>query len=419
MANKHTSFNRNWLDAGINPQFATWLVEVPGRPGIARCSICITDFQLSNMGRQAVISHMNSKKHQKACGTASENKSITTFSVRRSAESITPTSDASTTASTGSTVVPNELTAAAVIAEEQQAEHSETSSKPGTMLKYVINDAVCQAEILWSIKLIMSHYSYRSSDEMSQLFRSMFADSEIARKITMGRTKLSYMICHGLAPYFHDQLVENVNLCDEYVICFDEALNTVSQRGQMDLVVRYWNTTKNCVVTQYLTSAFLGHATAEDLLTGFTNSVKELSLPKVIQVSMDGPSVNWKFVKLLSSKLREISDMKLLELGSCGLHAVHGAIQTGHGASGWTVNATLKAMYSLFKDSPARRADFTSVTGSSKFPLKFCQIRWVENVIVAERALEVYPHVKKYLQNTKNYLLQQQCQIFVLLVLTH
>jgi hypothetical protein len=156
MANKHTYFNRNWLDAGINPQFATWLVEVPGRPGIARCSICISDFQLSNMGHQAVISHMNSKKHQKACGTASENKSITIFSVRRSAESITPTSDASTTASTGSTVVPNELTAAAVIAEEQQAEHSETSSKPGTMLKYVINDAVCQAEILWSIKLIMS-----------------------------------------------------------------------------------------------------------------------------------------------------------------------------------------------------------------------------------------------------------------------
>jgi hypothetical protein len=169
----------------------------------------------------------------------------------------------------------------------------------------------------------------------------------------------------------------------------------------MDLVVRYWNSTKNCVVTQYLAAAFLGHARAEDLLTGFTTAVKELSMPKLIQVSMDGPSVNCKFVKLPCAKLQEISDMKLLELGSCGLHAVHGAIQTGHGASGWAVNATLKAMYSLFKDSPARRADFTSVTGSSKFPLKFCQIRWVENVTVAQRALEVYPNVKKYVLATK------------------
>jgi len=51
----------------------------------------------------------------------------------------------------------------------------------------------------------------------------------------------------------------------------------------------------------------------------------------------------------------------------------------------------------LFKDSPARRADFTAITGSTCFAKKFCAVRWVENVDVASRALEVLPHVKKYM----------------------
>ena len=112
---------------------------------------------------------------------------------------------------------------------------------------------------------------------------------------------------------------------------------------------------------------------------------------------MDGPSVNWKFADLLTEALDEESSTKLLEMGSCGLHTIHGAFQTGHKSSGWNVNAYLRSMYGLFKDSPARRADYIQISGSkvAKFPKKFCQVRWVENVAVAERALEVLPNVKK------------------------
>ena len=44
-------------------------------------------------------------------------------------------------------------------------------------------------------------------------------------------------------------------------------------------------------------------------------------------------------------------------------------------------------MFGTFKDSPARRADFCAITGKKTFPLKFCQVRWVENVTVAQRVL--------------------------------
>jgi len=92
---------------------------------------------------------------------------------------------------------------------------------------------------------------------------------------------------------------------------------------------------------------------------------------------------------------------ELINMDSCGLHAVHGAFQTGHRASGWNVNSGLRAMYGLFKDSPARRADYIAITGSKKFPKKFCQVRWVENVDVAQRAVELLPQVQKYLKECK------------------
>ena len=53
------------------------------------------------------------------------------------------------------------------------------------------------AEILWAIKLVVSHHSLRSCDGLSDLFVNMFPDSKVANEFSMARTKLSYIICHG------------------------------------------------------------------------------------------------------------------------------------------------------------------------------------------------------------------------------
>ena len=59
-------------------------------------------------------------------------------------------------------------------------------------------------------------------------------------------------------------------------------------------------------------------------------------------------------------------------------------------------------MYNLFKQSPARRADFSVINPNSKFPPKICQTRWIENVDVCKRGIEVYNNsIKEYLVKTK------------------
>ena len=81
---------------------------------------------------------------------------------------------------------------------------------------------------------------------------------------------------------------------------------------------------------------FLGHATAVDMLEHLSHAVLSSGLKpaEMVQISMDGPSVNWKFYKLIKEKLSNDYDTKVLNVGSCGLHTVHNSFKTGAVAFG-------------------------------------------------------------------------------------
>lgn len=73
--------------------------------------------------------------------------------------------------------------------------------------------------------------------------------------------------------------------------------------------------------------------------------------------------------------------------------------QTGHKAANWNINLFLRNIYWLLKDCPVRRFEYTQITGSKIFPLKFCTIRWLENSSVCERALQMLPFLKKWVDH--------------------
>ena len=147
-------------------------------------------------------------------------------------------------------------------------------SRPKIMTGYVANDEVTTAEIIWAMKTVVSHYSLNSCRDMKDIFQQMFADSSIAKRISIGSTKLGYVITDGLSPYFHNSLLKKVLQSPKVAICFDEALNRVSQRSQMDAAVRFWDTTLNQVSSRYFGSAFIGHATAQCVLNSFKRSIE-------------------------------------------------------------------------------------------------------------------------------------------------
>ena len=156
---------------------------------------------------------------------------------------------------------------------------------------------------------------------------------------------------------------------------FDESLNEVTQTSEMDLYVRFWDVNANRVKNRYFGSSFLGHTTSKDLLTHFNDVVKDLEPSKLYQISMDGPNVNLKFFDDFSRSFAENNLHSLVNIGVCSLHVVHGSLKSGEEITQWGLKKILSSAYRILHDSPARREDYNSVTGSSLYPFKFCSTR--------------------------------------------
>lgn len=129
--------------------------------------------------------------------------------------------------------------------------------------------------------------------------------------------------------------------------------------------------------------------------------ISDLDQRRMVSISMDGPNVNWKFFEMLQQEHGEHNGGKQLAVvGTCGLHTLHNAVKAGF--ISWHMEKILRALHFLFLNVPARREDFINVTGSSTFALPFCGHRWIENLPVAERALQIWPNILKYVAAVRN-----------------
>ena len=120
------------------------------------------------------------------------------------------------------------------------------------------------------------------------------------------------------------------------MISFDESLNRTQQQEQMDMIICFWDDEKNKVCSRYFDSNFLGHTSAQDLLKSLLTTLKPMVL---IQLSIEGPSTNWKLLDKLSED-QVNSDPELPELinvSSCGLHIIHGVFKREAIATGWHI----------------------------------------------------------------------------------
>ena len=74
----------------------------------------------------------------------------------------------------------------------------------------------------------------------------------------------------------------------------------------------------------------------------------------MLQVSMDGASVNWALYDELR-KHREREELpSLINIDSCGLHIVHGALKTCVTTTELNLKGILKSIYTLLHDIPAK-----------------------------------------------------------------
>ena len=305
-------FSHEWKD---KPEFKGWLQNVQADETAAFCCYCFKQFSIAGQGMRQVISHMNSsEKHKLKAPPSVDDKSSRQPTIR---------------------FAPIDLTG-----ETSSSKSPATSPEPNKQLQIdtlLQKERTVKAEIFWALDVLVNRYSYRSCDGKGELFSCMFPDSEIAQQFKMGKTKINYVICYGLAPYFKDSLLSELKKASFLVPSFDESYNKVIKKGQMDLLVRFWNSTENKVDTRYINSVFMGKAAATDVLTTFEVASKDLMKDKFVQVSSDGPNVNLKFLDLLDEKRKDDGLNQLISIGTCGLHTVNRAFQNAENVTNWDI----------------------------------------------------------------------------------
>ena len=166
-------------------------------------------------------------------------------------------------------------------------------------------------------------------------------------------------------------MIKSVKDLPFFAASFNESLNKIYQDEQINVHIRYWDNEKGLLKTNYLYSRFVFRPNADNLHDELHNALQFLPEKNMLQLSMDGPNTNWKVFELLFSDRNEKEWSNLLNLGSSGLHIVHGAFQTGIKATNWEVEEVLKVMFKLFHDSPACRDLYIKVTENGKFLLRY------------------------------------------------
>jgi hypothetical protein len=147
----------------------------------------------------------------------------------------------------------------------------------------------------------------------------MFPDSDVAKGFGCGESKCARLARWGIAPHLKSLLTSNVNHADNFVLLFDENLNFENQSKQS----------------------------------------------KLLQIGMDGPNVNHKFQfhREMVSHIEKDYDKTLLDIGSCGLHILHGSLKNGMDKNKIfnDLESVFSSLHWLFNNAPSRKKDFTSL----------------------------------------------------------
>ena len=146
-------------------------------------------FNMSNMGKTDIVSHIvshsKSKKHMEKINRSS----ISTLFFKNF-----------TQLNKDAVAKPSEIGFSS----------NHRSCKTTNLTSLVIKWSVTKAEVLWCLKTSL-HSSFRSYENISNLFSVMFSDSGIAKSFSVGKTKCTYYINLDIASYFKELLLEKID----------------------------------------------------------------------------------------------------------------------------------------------------------------------------------------------------------------
>ena len=127
-----------------------------------------------------------------------------------------------------------------------------TSGIPPPEPRMSLENQAVKAGIKIALKAIKADWSYKSLDNICEVLVDIAPDSRILQKLKMKSRKLSYVVSHGLGPFFHNLLVKDLQKAHSFTLGLDSA--TTKQLGlskSLDFKVRYFSERYGMVSIKY------------------------------------------------------------------------------------------------------------------------------------------------------------------------
>ena len=108
---------------------------------------------------------------------------------------------------------------------------SSSCSKNRRIDSMIVSNDTIKAEIMCVLKMVISNFSMNSGQDISNLFAERFT-RPIADAFNLNPTKCRYLIFYGLAPYFHQFFIKELDNLIFIATSFNECYNRVNQKEQ-------------------------------------------------------------------------------------------------------------------------------------------------------------------------------------------
>ena len=152
-------------------------------------------------------------------------------------------------------------------------------------------NTAAKAEVLLAGFFAEHHVPHTHADHLIDVLKKAFPDSEIVKKCSLKKTKMSYLVHEGLAHHEEKSLIE-ICRSHKFSILIDESTDT-SVTQVLAVVVRYFDEEKQDVTDALLDSIEVEDGSAQGLYNSLKNMLTEKNIPlsNIIGFGSDNCSV--------------------------------------------------------------------------------------------------------------------------------
>lgn len=289
---------------------------------------------------------------------------------------------------------------------EKHKRNFEASKSQVDISTFLKKNETCESEQIAKSELIFASFFSEHNIPFANIYHMIkackvaFPDSKIAQKISLQRTKLSYLIQDGIA-YEEKRTVTEYCRKQKFSIIIDETTD-ISVTQILAIVVRYFDFKREVVVDNLLDSVEVEDGTAAGLYKAVKTLLNQRNIPleNIIGFGSDNcSSMMGKkngFQRLLQNDIPSVFIMGCVchSFALCASYAVK--VLPSY------LESFLKIITTYFSRSSKRQRDFSFIQEAVSSPLhkipKLSYTRWLSRESVISAILEQYTALKLYFE---------------------